>query len=107
MTMKINDEILAAYTEGKLSPKERKSVFEHLVEHPLEMEAMMVMMDEDYDLSLDEELFDDKCLDQCICMSCLPEEILSMNPMAQHPVSEHRSSSSFEALDALWDELEG
>lgn len=53
--MNISNELLAAYAEGKVSELERNNVRQYLSEHPEELESLMMMMDEDYDLSLDDE----------------------------------------------------
>lgn len=51
--MNINDELLAAYAEGNVDAKERMAVRHYLAEHPEELESVMIMMDEDYDISSD------------------------------------------------------
>ncbi|MCM1220685.1 MAG: hypothetical protein NC548_39970 [Lachnospiraceae bacterium] len=53
--MNISNELLAAYAENTVSDAERSSVRQYLVEHPNELESVMVMMDEDYELTLDDE----------------------------------------------------
>lgn len=60
--MKISNELLAAYAEGNVSQEERKTVRQYLMENPQELESVAMMMDEDYDLEVEEdsdELFDD------------------------------------------------
>lgn len=51
--MNISDELLAAYAEGNVSQDERIAVRQYLMDNPDELESMMMMMDEDYDLALD------------------------------------------------------
>lgn len=53
--MIITNEILASFAIGKVSQEERSSVRQYLAKHPQEMELVMMMMDEDCELSLDEE----------------------------------------------------
>ena len=48
--MKISNELLAAYAEGNVSNVERKQVRQYLSENPAELESVMMMMDEDYEL---------------------------------------------------------
>lgn len=50
----ISDNILAAYAEGNVSYDERIAVRQYLMENPNELESVMMMMDEDYDLALDD-----------------------------------------------------
>ena len=51
--MEITKELLAAYAEGNVSDLERESVRQYLIDNPDEMENVMIMMDEDYDIQLD------------------------------------------------------
>ena len=53
--MEISNELLAAYAEGKVSESERDVVREYLMENPDELESVLMMMDEDYELDLDDE----------------------------------------------------
>lgn len=48
--MKISNELLAAYAEGNVSNEERIQVRQYLLENPAELESVMMMMDEDYEL---------------------------------------------------------
>ena len=52
--MKISNELLAAYAEGKVTKEERNQVRQYLAENPQELESVMMMMDEDYELSVDD-----------------------------------------------------
>lgn len=63
--MEITDNLLAAYAEGQVSDAERDAVHQYLADHPEELESVMMMMDEDFDIqsedtvpsrSFDEEL---------------------------------------------------
>ena len=51
--MEITNELLAAYAEGNISESERKAVRQYLSDHPEQLESVMIMMDEDYDIQLD------------------------------------------------------
>ena len=53
--MIISDELLAAYAEDKVTKDERDAVRKYLAENPSELESVMIMMDEDYELSLKKE----------------------------------------------------
>lgn len=53
--MEISNELLAAYAEGKVTKDERLAVRQYLAEHPEELESVMIMMDDDFDLTLDDE----------------------------------------------------
>ena len=50
--MKITNELLAAYAEGNVTPEERKAVRRYLVDHPSELESVMLMMDSDNDFDV-------------------------------------------------------
>lgn len=52
----ISDELLAAYAEGNVSNDERMAVRQYLMDNPSELESVMMMMDEDYDIVLDDEM---------------------------------------------------
>ena len=51
--MEITKELLAAYAEGNVSDLERESVRQYLIDNPDELENVMIMMDDDYDIQLD------------------------------------------------------
>lgn len=48
--MKITTEIIAQYVEGTLTDEQQQEVQKYLASHPQAMEAVLCMMDEDYDL---------------------------------------------------------
>ena len=52
--MKITNELLAAYAEGKVSQEERVAVRQYLVEHPEKLRTVMIMMDEYFDMNIDD-----------------------------------------------------
>lgn len=83
--MKITNELLAAYAEGKVSQEERVAVRRYLVEHPEKLRTVMIMMDEYYDMDIDDSteeetpsnalpLFDDENIG-------LPMAAFAPNPM--------------------------
>lgn len=51
--MEITKELLAAYAKGNVSESERKAVRLYLTNHPEQLETVMMMMDEDYDIQLE------------------------------------------------------
>ena len=52
--MEITNELLAAYAEGNVSESERKAVRQYLIDNPEELESVLIMMDEDFDIQLDD-----------------------------------------------------
>lgn len=52
--MKLNDELIARYVEGKTTLEERREVRRYLCLHPEEMENILLLMDDDVDDYLDE-----------------------------------------------------
>lgn len=53
--MTITSEILAAYAEGKVSGAERNAIRKYLADNPSELKSVVMMMDEDYELDVDDE----------------------------------------------------
>lgn len=53
--MDITNDLLAAYAEGNVSDSERTAVRQYLAEHPEELESVMIMMDEDFDIQLEDK----------------------------------------------------
>ena len=51
--MEITKDLLAAYAKGNVSESERNVVRQYLTDNPEDLETMMVMMDDDYDIQLD------------------------------------------------------
>lgn len=51
--MNITNELLMAYAEGNVSESERQAVLQYLTDHPDELESMMALMDEDFDIQLE------------------------------------------------------
>lgn len=52
--MKLSDELIARYVEGKATLEERREVRRYLCLHPGEMENILLLMDDDIDDYLDE-----------------------------------------------------
>ena len=52
--MTITSEMLAAYAEGKVSGVERDAIRKYLADNPSELQTVVMMMDEDYDLDVDD-----------------------------------------------------
>ena len=52
--MEITSELLAAYAEGNVSESERNAVRQYLTEHPDQLESVMIMMDDDFDIQLED-----------------------------------------------------
>ena len=52
--MDITNELLAAYAAGNVSDSERNAVRQYLADHPEELESVMIMMDEDFDIQLED-----------------------------------------------------
>lgn len=53
--MKITNELLAAYAEGNVTKEERNAVRQHLAQNPRELESVMIMMDDFYELNIYQE----------------------------------------------------
>ena len=53
--MEITSELLAAYAEGNVSESERNAVRQYLTEHPGQLESVMIMMDDDFDIQLEDK----------------------------------------------------
>lgn len=51
----ITDELLSAYADGNVTLDERLAVRQYLMDNPNELESVMMMMDEDYDIVLDDD----------------------------------------------------
>lgn len=53
--MDITNDLLAAYAQGNVSDLEREAVRQYLRDNPEQLEAVMIMMDKDYDIQLDDK----------------------------------------------------
>lgn len=82
--MEITIELLAAYAEGNVSASERKAVRQYLMEHPEQLETVMIMMDEDFDIqSADCDMTSSRSFDDEL--STLLDEIEAEDPVASTP----------------------
>ena len=54
--MEITNERLAAYAEGNVSESERNAVRQYLIDNPDELESVMKLLDDDYDIQLDNHI---------------------------------------------------
>lgn len=52
--MDITNELLAAYATGNVSESERKAVRQYLANHPEQLETILIMMDDDFDIQLED-----------------------------------------------------
>lgn len=52
--MDISNNLLAAYAAGNVSESERQAVRQYLAEHPEELESLLVMIDDDFDIQLED-----------------------------------------------------
>lgn len=112
--MKITIELLAAYAAGNVSEAERNAVRQYLAENPAEMETVMMMMDEDYDLGLaDEANIEDLAMsesetpysDICYSAAAFAPRKVSMNNMIESLGHVDKKSFS-KRLDELLDEID-
>ena len=113
--MEISNELLAAYAEGKVSESERDVVRQYLMENPDELESVLMMMDEDYEIDLDDETIiedeasassEDSFSDICYSAAAFaPQRVPLNNDIIESPG--HVDKKSFnERLDDLLDELD-
>ena len=82
--MEITSELLAAYAEGNVSESERNAVRQYLADHPDQLESVAIMMDEDFDIQLEES---DKASSQSFDeeLDVLLDEIESEEPETGTP----------------------
>lgn len=112
--MEITNELLAAYAEGNVSDSERNAVRQYLADHPDQLETVMMMMDEDYDIDLedktevedvvsasDEGIFSDICYSA----AAFAPRIVPMKNIIESPGHEDIGSFS-QRLDDLLDEID-
>ena len=114
--MKITNELLAAYAEGKVSQEEREAVRQYLVEHPEKLRTVMIMMDKYYDMDVEDSeeeepasnvmpLIDDESLG-------LPMAAFAPNPMEKKrlktiskDVRKENDDGFLTRLNELYDEI--
>lgn len=79
--IEITNELLAAYAEGRVTSKERNAVRNYLSAHPEELESIMIMMDEDFDIELEQ----DKNIDLLSCSDNSTSPLISYSSAAFAP----------------------
>lgn len=112
--MEITIELLAAYAAGNVSESERNAVRQYLTENPEEMETVMMMMDEDYELNLADETdledsakteSEDSYSDICYSAAAFAPRVVPMDSMVES--ARHVDKKSFsKRLDELLDEID-
>lgn len=95
--MEITNDILAAYVEGNVSDSDREEIRQYLADNPEQLETVMIMMDEDYDIQLEgshrfnnadsfnselDNLLDDVSKVPTISLSPISKSVLPMMSMA-------------------------
>lgn len=113
MEMEITDQLLAAYVEGNVSDSERDAVRHYLTDNPAELETVTMMMDEDYDLDLD-DVDDDTISDSvggestfsdlCYSAAAFAPRIMSFKKFSNSPPKIEKSNFS-QRLDDLIDDI--
>ncbi len=112
--MEITIELLAAYAEGKVSDAERNAVRQYLANHPAQLETVMTMMDEDYDIALQDEIEDtsatnsvcpkDSFADICYSAAAFAPRITPLKTHVESP--RHADKKTFnQHLDELLDDI--
>lgn len=111
--MKISNELLAAYAEGNVSTEERNVVRQYLAEYPQELESVMMMMDEDYELEVGdiEEYNDSSCKNNQqtsfhdIALSAAAFAPLNINSSFQKAAINTERGNFNQRMEALIEEL--
>ena len=111
--MEITNELLAAYAEGNVSESERNAVRQYLTDNPDELETLMIMMDEDYELEIENETEeleeittpnDDLFSDICYSSAAFAPRSTPVSHYIKSP--RHVDNKNFnQRLDDLLDEL--
>jgi hypothetical protein len=111
--MEITNNLLAAYAEGNVSPTERQTVRQYLADTPSELETMMIMMDDDYDIQADdstesrEPISKDENFFSDICYSAAAFAPLIVTKKNTFENQKKNNSGIFDQrLDELLNELE-
>ena len=106
--------MLAAYAEGKVSGAERDAIRKYLVDNPSELQSVVMMMDEDYDLDVDDganESFDyasgtEDCSDFNIALSAAAFAPRSKEIFKLKTNGFHKQRKSFDScINDLLDEI--
>lgn len=111
--MKISNELLAAYAEGNVSTEERNVVRQYLAEYPQELESVMMIMDEDYELEVGdiEEYNDSSCKNNQqtsfhdIALSAAAFAPLNINSSFQKAAINTERGNFNQRMEALIEEL--
>lgn len=85
--MKISNELLAAYAEGKVTKEERNQVRQYLAGNPQELESVMMMMDEDYDIQLEGSHLFDHTDSFNYELSSLLDDVIKASQISLKPIS--------------------
>lgn len=112
--MEITNELLAAYAEGNVSNEEREAVRQYLTENPEELESVVMMMDDYYDLDVKDEndesgntvsmVAKQSSSDICYSAAAFAPRMVPMQPNIETPGHDDKGSFS-ERLDDFLDEL--
>lgn len=89
MNMKVTNEILAAYAEGNVSAEEQEMVRQYLMQHTSELEKVIAIMDEDYEL----EPYDIVDYGASVESNALPFSDIALSAAAFAPISKCCESS--------------
>ena len=108
--MEITNELLAAYVENKVPDAERIQIREYLVNHPEELESLIIMMDEDYDLSLpsDEICCEESCIESLISFHSINRNFtlpLYRKPIETNDIVDDKKKGINDMLSELLDSL--
>lgn len=113
--MEITNQLLAAYAEGNVSNEERNAVRQYLTEHPDQLETVMMMMDEDYELEVDDEddvgdraqsNMKDSFSDICYSAAAFAPRVMPMKSIIKGPPKLEKSNFR-KRLDDLLDDIIG
>lgn len=104
--MEITNELLAAYAEGNISETERKAVRKYLADHPGQLESVMMMMDEDYDIQLEDHQSADPSQDfEAVLNTLLSDvdkiELESVSPKSFLPMKAMAAQNNVDNLCAI------
>lgn len=112
--MKITDQLLAAYAEGNVTEEERRMVRRHLTNHPDQIEVVVTMMDEDFELEVDDDADNDTIADSSniynsfsdLCYSAAAFVPRIMPKKSSSAKQNQRSHATFQQrLNELLDEI--
>lgn len=112
--MEITNELLAAYAEGNVTESERNTVRQYLVDNPDQLETIMMMMDEDYDLNLESETevedvtsarFEESFSDICYSAAAFAPRTVPIKNVIKN--LDHKNTGSFnQRLSDMLDDIE-